>query len=193
MNQLTDKRYTQEDRIIEFILHPNSVELTKTDKETLEACERIHTMRHNLHSRSQIVAFIVRTEKVGKRQAYNLLYKTEQIFSKAGVVNKEYFRQILLEECLENIRKAKALNPSAHTKAILAAFRVAGLEETLPDLPDFEKLMQHIYKINLPKNAEALFDKIMNEGAIDLNEHIPAPNINTNSFDEAEEVRDGSS
>lgn len=190
---LATKHLSQEDRICRYILDPDDPanELNATDRHTMEACERIHTLRHGYHSRPDLIKVIQRTEKgIGNRQAYNLLYKTEKIFGKVDAVNREYIRSFLIDECMHNLREAKRDGPSAHTKAIAVMLKVAGLDQVNPETFDFSTLVQHIYNIGLPDHVLEGIDKALKAGAVNIKDISPPPSIKDFEDIESEEVKE---
>lgn len=184
------KEYNEADKIIRYLLNPNEpIDLTDTEKRNLDVCKKIHNYRYQYHKRQEIVAIIVATEGVKERQAYNLLKMTEEIFGKVEAVHKDYERNFLLECSRKNIQLAMSSRSSVQiTKALLAHYKLAGLDEFIPDMPDFSKLEQHKYLINLPQNVTEFLKSMLKNGSVKLTDILPPPNINLSSTDEAEIV-----
>jgi hypothetical protein len=187
MLELDKARDTQEDRIIQYLTKPDSIQLSKTDTETMQACMRVHTLRHGPHKQSVIIQLIERTENVGNRQAYNLLYITEKIFGKVHAINKDYIRAWLMDECRYNVQKAREHGPMAHTKAIKVAAEIAGLDDLSTGLPNFGDLVQPVFKIMLPDNVLNVFDSFLNKGSVNMADIMPPPTIDINHT----EVKEG--
>lgn len=185
------KVYNRADQIIRFLTNPDdeTILLTDREKHTLEVCTKIHGYRLKYWKKSQLIAFLRSTERIGDRQARNLINDTERIFGTVERVNKEYERNWLLEVSRENIKRLTEAGKDT-TKAIDKHYKIAGLEEFMPDMPDFEKLEIPQQVINLPPGTLDLLKNIMKMGSIKLQDVIPAPNhINTSSTEEAQEVK----
>lgn len=175
------KDYSRADNIIRFLTNSEdeTVKLTDTEKKTLERCKKIHGYRLRYFQKEQIIALIMRTEDIGDRQARNLINETEKIFGTVGKVHKDYERQFLLNASLKNIEIAMAgRNSTQITKALMAHYRIAGLEEFIPDMPDFAKLEQHKYIINLPAAAVDFLKSQIKSGFLKLTDIIPKPDYN---------------
>lgn len=184
------KDYNKADNIIRYLLNPDdeSVKLTNTEKTMYERCKAIHGFRLRYTQTEQIIAVICRIYGLGDRQARNLIHQTEKIFGSVGKVHKEYQRQFLLDKSLKNIQLAmEGRNSTQITKALLAHYKIAGLEEFIPDMPDFSKLEQHKYIINLPPNVMDFLLVHMKQGAIKLTDILPPPTLD--DVQEAQEVR----
>jgi len=184
------KEYNEADKIIRYLLNPREdVELTATEKKNLDVCKKIHNYRYQYHKRNEIIAIIIQTEGVKERHAYNLLKLTEEIFGKVEAVHKDYERNFLLECSRKNIEMAMKSKSSVQiTKALLAHYKLAGLDDYIPDMPDFSKLEQHQYLINLPANVTAFLKTMLKSGTVKLSDVLPPPNINLHNTEEAEEV-----
>ncbi len=182
------KHYNEADRIISYLLDPKQeVDLTDTDKKNLDHAYLIHGLRRQYHKRADVIKMIVATCRVTPKHAYQLLNMTEEIFGKVEGVHKDYERNFLLEVSRKNIQTAVASGSStAMSKAIMAHYKVAGLDEYIVDMPDFASLEQHQYIINLtPATIDAL-KQVLKSGAVRLSDVIPPPNINLNGIEEAQ-------
>jgi hypothetical protein len=185
------KEYRTADNIIRYLLNPNdsTVDLTDTEKRKLDLCKKIHGYRCNFKSKRDVAAIIVSMHGVSGRHAYNLINETEYIFGSVEGVAKDYERNFLLECSRKNLQLAfSSRNSAVITKALLAHYKLCGLDEYLPELPDFSKLEQHNYIINLPDQFIEALKVMLKAGSINLQDFIPAPDIN--SIEEAKEVKD---
>jgi hypothetical protein len=179
------KEYNQADKIIRYLINPNEpTELTATEQKNLDVCKKIHKFRYNFMRKTEVVAMIMATEDVGERQAYNLINLTEEIFGKAEAVHKDYERNFLLECSRKNIELAmKGRNSIQISKALMAHYKISGLDEFVPDMPDFSKLEQHEYLINLPGNVLDYLKMFLKSGAVKMSDILPPPNINLHATD----------
>lgn len=182
------KGYDRAERIVSYLAGvEKGVTLSESEKKILDICSKIHGYRTKLMSKDQIASLVSKTEKVEKRQVYNLIIETERIFGGVGKVHKEYERQFLLQLSMQNIEIAmKEKNSTAITKALMAHYKIAGLEEFIPEMPDFSKLEQHQYFINLPQPVVDMLRNMVTKGAINLRDTIAPPNINLSSIEEAQ-------
>lgn len=184
------KAYSKADNIIRYLINPGdeSVTLTDTEKTTLARCKAIHGFRMRYMKTEQVIALIMQTYGIKDRQARNLIHETEKIFGTVGKPHKDYERVFLLEASRKNIELAMAeRNSTKITKALLAHYKMAGLEEFIPDMPDFAKLEQHKYIINLPTNVVDFISQHLKSGALKLIDIIPPPSMD--SIEEAQEVK----
>lgn len=182
------KGYSEADKIIRYLINPEEeVELTATEKKRLDVCKQIHVYRFQYHKKSDIVSMIIAMHGVKQTQAYSLIRLTEEIFGKVEGVHKDYERNFLLECSRKNIELAmKGRNSGLITKALLAHYKLCGLDEFVPDMPDFAKLEAHQYLINLPQNVIELLKQKVAGGDLKITDIIPPPNINFDQVPEAE-------
>lgn len=181
------KGYNRAERIVSYLAGvEEGVTLTETEKNVLDICSKIHGYRTKFMSKDQIANVVAKTENIQKRQVYNLIIETEKIFGSVGKVHKDYERQFLLTASLKNIELAmESKNSTMITKALMAHYKIAGLEEFIPEMPDFNKLEQHQYFINLPMPVVDLLRNMVGKGAINLKDIVPPPNINLSGIEEA--------
>lgn len=187
------KEYRRADMIIRYLTSPSdqTVELTATEKKTLDYCKEIHTLRFNFHKKGDIVALMSKTHNISERQVYNLINETEEIFGKVEGVSKDYERNFLIERSRKNIEIAmQSRNSGMITKALMAHYKIIGLDEFVPEMPDFSKLEQHKYIINLPVNIIDAIKHVVATGAIKLSDVIPPPTPDTSGIQEAKEVQE---
>lgn len=185
------KEYNQADKIIRYLLNPNdkTVELLPTEKQTLDYCRDIHTLRSQFNSKKEIVLMMVSMHGISEGWAYKLIKETEQIFGKTEGVHKDYERNFLVEQSRKNIQLAmNSQNSGAISKALMAHYKIVGLDEFVPDMPDFASLEQHQYMINLPNNVIDLLKGLIKSGNVKFSDIIPPPKYNTSGIQPAEEV-----
>jgi len=183
--------YKHADNIIRYLLNPNddTIELTPTEKNKLDICKKIHGYRCNYTSKRDVASLIVSLHGYSERQAYNLINDTEYIFGSIEGVNKDYERNFLLENSRKNIELAMASRDSLKiTKALMAHYKLCGLEEIVPDLPDFSNLEQHNYIVNLPPQFLSAFKALMKSGSVNVADLLPPPDLS--SLDDAQELKD---
>lgn len=184
----TDYRvYNEADKIIHYLLNPNDpVDLTDTEKRTLDICKKVNDYRYQFHAPKFIVKLLVSTENIKERQAYNYLKLTEQVFGKMGQPDKDYERTFLIGKSLENLKIAfNRKNSKLISQAILVHAKLTGCTENAPDMPDFSALQPHIFEFNLPDNVLNMIEHMMVKGVLNLSDYIPPPNINTAGYEEA--------
>lgn len=182
------KEYNHADQIIKYLMGDESVQLTDTEKTKLDNCRMIHGFRMKFMRKSDLVNVIERTMNIGARQAYNLINETERIFGSVNPVHKDYERQFCLDMSRKNLEIAyESRNTIAISKALVVHAKLAGLEEQLPELPDFAALEQHKYVLTLSKKITERLEEMLKPGAVDLDKVIQRPNLN--DFD-AEDVNE---
>jgi DNA-directed RNA polymerase beta' subunit len=192
-SKLAYKEYRRADMIIRYLTSPAeaNVELSATEKKTLDYCKEIHTLRFNFHKKTDIVALMSKTHGITERQVYNLINETEEIFGKVEGVSKDYERNFLIERSRKNIEIAmQSRNSNNISKALMAHYKIVGLDEFVPEMPDFSKLEQHKYIINLPVNIIDAIKHVVATGAIKLSDVIPPPTPDTSGIQEAKEVQE---
>lgn len=184
------KEFNHADNIIRYLTNPEdeSIQLTDTEKKKFDAVKLIHGYRMKFMRKTDLVQVIIKTMGVAERQAYNLINDTEKIFGTVGRVHKEYERQFLLDVSRKNIEMLLKGRKDV-TKALLAHYKLAGLEEFVPDMPDFSKLEQHKYIIGLPTNAIDFMANILKAGSVKLADIIPPPNFDSLPVTDSEEVK----
>lgn len=185
------KDYNRADNVIRYLLNPDdeTVTLTDTEKRMYDVYKEIHGYRLRFMNKADVAAVIIRTKGLKERQAYNLINETEKIFGSVQKVHKEYERQFLLNKSLKNIELAFGSRDSKLiSKALEVHAKISGIDEFVPDMPDFSKLEAHIYEIKLPDNMVAVLQGIMKAGAIKLTDIIPPPVFDTSNIDQAKEV-----
>lgn len=185
------KVYSRADKIIKYLTTPDddSIKLSDAEKLTLDRCKAIHGYRLRFTQKEHIIEIICKTFDIGTRHAYNLLNETEKIFGTVHKVAKDYERQFLLNASVKNIEIAMASrNSKLITNALLAHYKIAGLDEFVPDMPDFSKLEQHKYLISLPPATLEILMNFTKAGAIKLTDILPPPT--TDGIEEANEVHE---
>lgn len=179
------KHYNEADKIIQYLLDPSKeIDLTDTEKKTLDIAKNIHGLRLQFHKKADCVKMIVSLYNVTTRYAYNLMNITEEIFGKVEGVHKDYERNFLLEVSRENIKKAMQSGRSNEiSKALIVHYKIAGLEDYIVDMPDFSALEQHEYIINLTNSTVEALKQVLKSGAVKLSDVIPPPSLNIHTED----------
>lgn len=191
MNEIAKKtdyrEYNEADKIIRYLLNPNEpVDLTDTEKHTLDIVKKVNDYRYQFHSAKFIVNLLVSTENIKERQAYNYLKLTEEVFGKIGRPDKDYERTFLINKSLENLKIAfNSKNSKLISAALLVHAKLTGIFEVVPDMPDFSALQPHLFEINLPDNVQNMLQQMLQKGVLNLSDYIPPPNINTAGYEEA--------
>lgn len=186
------KEYNYADKVIRYLLNPGdeSIQLTDTEKKNLDHCKHIHTLRYQFHKKKDIAMMMAQLHGLKERQVYNLIHQTEKIFGKVEGINKDYERNFLVDQSRKNIELAMASRNSANiSKALMAHYKIVGLDEFVPDMPDFAQLEQHKYIVNLPANLIEALKLLIQAGSVKISDILPPPTIKTEGFDEAEVVK----
>jgi hypothetical protein len=182
-------KYNHADNIIRFLMGDESVELTDTEKKRYDACRKIFDLRMKFIQKSALLEVVKRIFNVGERQAYNLINLTEEVFGKAHKVNKEFERQFLLDVSRKNLEIAYATRKSAEiTKALIAHYKVAGLEDLIPDLPDFSNIEPGQTIINIDQNIVEAVKQLLAQGRIKLTDFIKPPTHDTSNTEDAQVI-----
>lgn len=174
------KEYTLADKIIRYLLHPDdeSIDLTDTEKKRFDILKSIHGLRMRYNRKSDVVTLITQMHGIKERQAYNYVQECEYVFGSLEGVHKAYERNFLLECSRKNIELAMNTRKSdLITKALLAHYKLCGLEEVIVDMPDFSALEPNTYIVKLPKHQENALNKLLGTGVIDLRDIIPTEDI----------------
>ncbi len=189
------KEYNYADKVIRYLLNPgdDSIELTDTEKKNLDHCKQIHTLRYQFHKKKDIVLMMGQLHGIKERQVYNLIHETEKIFGKVEGINRDYERNFLVDQSRKNIELAMASRNSPNiSKALLAHYKMVGLEEFVPDMPDFAHLEQHKYIVNLPANFIEALKQMIRAGSVKISDILPPPSMKTEGFEEAQEIHEPS-
>lgn len=167
------------DRIEAFYLHGSKL----TDKET-EICTRWESAYATLlEYRSKKVAVkkhIAIFKDLSTAQAYNDMTNAERVFTPLQKYTREFLRLVLIESALRDVKKCEKLAKDetdvykwraimnikdAAEKRIIKA---SGLDQYDPNLPDFSKLQQHTFNIDLPDNVKEMFKGLISKGSVDI-------------------------
>jgi hypothetical protein len=181
LQQLTlKKEYLQADKIIRYLLHPDdeTSDLSDAEKKRFDILKSIHALRMRYSRKSDVVTLIQNMHSVKERQAYNYVQECEYVFGSLDGVHKAYERNFLLEASRKNIELAMTSRKSdLITKALLAHYKLAGLEEVSVELPDYSALEPNTYIVKVSKSQEKALEKLLSTGSLDLRDVIPTEDI----------------
>lgn len=174
------KEYTEADKIIRYLLSRDdeNIELTEEQKRRYDILSAIHGYRLRYQKKSDINMIIQKQFGVKERQARNYINECEYVFGSIEGVNKAYERNFLMECSRKNIEFAiTSRNSDAITKAILAHYKLCGLDEVNIDMPDFSALEPNKYTISLPEAQQLLLAEFMKKGVVNLEDIIPHKDV----------------
>lgn len=181
LQQLTlKKEYLQADKIIRYLLHPDdeASDLSDSEKKRFDILKSIHGLRMRYSRKADVVTLIQNMHGVKERQAYNYVQECEYVFGSLEGVHKAYERNFLLEASRKNIELAMTSRKSdLITKALLAHYKLAGLEEVSVELPDYSALEPNTYVVKVSKSQEQALGKLLETGVLDLRGVIDAEDI----------------
>lgn len=157
------------DAIIAFLRGTDDAPLSDKRKQLLERYDFIDNQIRAMIRESQIVKIIQKKFEISQATAYRSVAETKRVFSSISRNDKEYYRRVGTEWCFDALRMAQEMKDLKGFNGALRNFYViTGLNKEIVDMPDFEKLAQHNYEINLPKNASDFLSKLMQGGAINF-------------------------
>jgi len=168
------KNETEADQIIAF-LHGKVTAIAAPLRKKLLRYEFAYDQRRLYKRKADIVQMIEHKFSVSRQQAYRDINESEFIFGKSENSSKAFHRNLLLEMSMKNIEIAmKSKDSEVITKALLAHAKISGVDKEDPDLPDFSKMEQHNYFIQMPiEYQEFLKNNIFRKGAVNLDELMP--------------------
>lgn len=167
------------DAIIAFLRGTDNTDLSEKRKELLIRYDFIDNQIRAMIRESQIVKIIQKKFEISPATAYRSIGETKRVFASISRNDKEYYRRVAIEWSLDALRMAQEAKDLKGFNAALRNFYViTGLNKEVVDMPDFEKLVQHNYQINLPPSANEFLQKLMQGGAINFSEVKP-PNAVT--------------
>lgn len=167
------KKVLEADQIVAY-LQTKDVDLPEALKTKLERYEFIRDLRGKFSRNSDIIPMVRTKFGISKTQAYKDIHEMEYIFGKSEKSNKDFERAFLLECSRKNIQIAfNSKNTEVITKALLAHAKISGVDTDDGDLPDYSKLEQHNYYINLPDQYIQIIQQLGGSGAVNLDRLIP--------------------
>ncbi len=148
------------------------VVLTDKENEIRERWQHAWILLCNGRSTEQVVNFICKIHHpIGRSQVYIDVKNCKKLFGEVGRASKEGERHILKEmghKILQlAIRKGDLKAAAAQHMNLI---KLGGLDNNDADLPDFSKLEQHFFTLNIPPEAMHLLKTMMNKGAVNLSE-----------------------
>lgn len=182
MYQVGDSKYLRKaDKFIQYLTHQGEGELTLTEQESkmLDRLTEIHNLRKVYNRNKDIIQMISTKYGVTPRQVQKDIAECEYIFGKFEKANLEYERTFLLECSRKNIQLAFATkNTDKISKALATHAKICGHDKEMLDLPDFSKLEQHNYILNVPDAFVNAMLQLSSKGAVNLDAIMPAKTIN---------------
>lgn len=172
--------YNEADKIIRYLLHPDdeSIDLSDKEKKRFDILKSVYALRMRYTRKFDIVKLIEHMHGLKERQAYKYITESEYVFGSIEGINKAFERNFLMECSRKNIEFAMtSKNSEAITKALLAHYKLCGLDEVIIDLPDFSALEPNTYVISLPKGQDELLTQLLMKGRVDLNELMPHQDV----------------
>lgn len=182
MYQVGESKYLRKaDKFIQYLTHQGDIELALSEDESkyLDRLNEIHNLRKVYNRNKDIIAMISTKYGVSTRQVQRDIAECEYIFGKFEKANLEYERTFLLECSRKNIQLAFATkNTDKISKALATHAKICGHDKEMLDLPDFSKIEQHVYNINVPDTFMHALLQMTNKGAVNLDAIMPAKTIN---------------
>lgn len=159
--------------IKEYILDTKGrVELSEINKAIYERLKFAwFQMTQQHYSRTQTVSIIEKHFGITERQAYIDVNEALSLFGDMSKVEKEAMRMIIYEAGMKTFQLAAAQkDPKAMATALKVVSKGLGLEREDTDPPDYSKLEQNIYVIQIDESQKKNIDKLLGQsGTIDLN------------------------
>lgn len=188
------KEYTEADKIIRYLTNPQGdVALSPREKARLDRCKKAWNLMLNYRSKKDVVSILIATapEPIGTAHAYGIIQDAEQIFGKIGEAHKAAERVKMIEWSTKNVEIAmQDGNTKNITMALNTHYKILGFENYVPDMPNWEDLQAHQYIINLPASVLSAFKHMLDKGLVRVQEILPPPDIDSSSYEEAQEVKD---
>jgi len=181
------------DKIQAYMTNPDAVitDLSEHEREMLDRWQEAYTMQRKYTSVSDTVAILMkRFPGLSKATAYRDCRDSMNLFGDIIKAKKDAMRNLALEMVKDGARIANAEKDSKGLiRAGLAIARIAGVNVTDPDLPDFSKWEPHQYVLGLDKGLVNMLRAMTKSGRIDLSQVVT--NMG-NIADDAVEVSDES-
>lgn len=122
---------------------------------------------------------------VDRRMAYKYMAVSETLIGQIEKYDKEVLRIQVINQANDDIKQAKKMAKWAWEhkkisawekarkvidKAELRIIKVSGLDKEDPDLPDYEKLEQHVFEIVLDEVSKSKLDQFAKGNSVNLND-----------------------
>lgn len=172
--------HTEADKIIRYLLNPEDpdCDLTESLKKKFDILKSVHSFRMRYYRKTDVIKILQELHNVSERQAYNYMQECEYVFGSTEGVHKAYERNFLLECSRKNIELSmNSRKPDLITKALMAHYRLCGLDEVIIDMPDFSALEPNNYTITLPPAQQVMLQGLLTKGLVNLNDVIPHQDI----------------
>jgi hypothetical protein len=121
--------------------------------------------------------------KITERQAYTDIKNAERIFVPIHKYSKEFVRLTIIESAMRDVKSCEAMIKTKGEKistgewknimeikdrAEKRVIKAAGLDMYDPNLPDFSKILPHVYEIRLPDEVKNMFKTVIGRGVVDI-------------------------
>ena len=144
------------DRIFAWYVDENSIQLTEAETERKDRWEKCWYILCNNRSLQQTVNIVQRLYrgKVSRATVYNDVKFATKLFGEIAKPSKDAQRFILTEYSQRIYQIAMKKDPpdlDQANKAIANMVKLGALDKDDPDMPDFNKIQQHIFNFTLPE------------------------------------------
>lgn len=161
------------DRIFAWYVDENSIQLTEAETERKDRWEKCWYILCNNRSLQQTVNIVQRLYrgKVSRATVYNDVKFATKLFGEIAKPSKDAQRFILTEYSQRIYQIAMKKDPpdlDQANKAIANMVKLGALDKDDPDMPDFNKIQQHIFNFTLPEEILHFIKTLASKGAIDL-------------------------
>lgn len=162
---------THYDRIVAYMKDENAeVDLTAHEKSMLDRWMEAFTLMRNYNSTADTAAILMkRFPGLSRATAYRDCSNAISLFGDISKSTKEGIRHLTTEIIRDAIELARSKNDGANMiKGAVAIARVNGVNDTDPDLPDFELLEPHTYELGLDDKMIGALRSMIAGGKVDL-------------------------
>ncbi len=156
-----------------FAHYQDGLELTEKEEEQRVRWETAHSLIMNYHSTEQAMNVMHSKYGYSRATAYRDIKNAIKLFGDVAKASKEGRRHILYEYSMKVFQLAANMKPpnlAEMNKAIKNMMDISGLLENDPDLPNFQDLEPHQYKLMLPAQLLNDLQEFVLSGAINLSD-----------------------
>jgi len=161
------------DAIREYLLDKRgTVVLTDKQSEIFERIKLAWSLLSEKHlSRQQAATQVSKTYNISEIQGHNDVRDALNLFGEATRAQKEGLRFVTYEAIMKTFQLAyKAEDYRTMADATKNMIKVLGLDKDDPDAPDFARLEQHIYIMQIDADVkDKLMEMVRRHGTTDLN------------------------
>ncbi len=164
---------TTYDRIFAWYVNEDSVQLSETEIKQRDRWQKCWFILCNERTLEQTVNIIQRLYKdeISRATAYRDVKNATKLFGEVTKTSKESKRSILQQYCDRIYKIAMGAGDlEAANRAIANMIKLGGLDIEDPDIPDFTKLEQHIYNIEVAPELIQVLKVLASRGALNLSE-----------------------